>query len=114
VRLGGDVTVALSSDNAALSVPASALIPAGSTGPVNFTFSTPDNALAEGGKAALVTASVTNWTPAIQNVQITDDDVPVIMITGPSNGREGNGLSAFTAAVNTVQASALTLTLTLR
>lgn len=106
-----DVLVVLSSDNAALSLPASVIIPAGSNGPVNFTFSAPDNAFAEGAKAALVTASVTNWTGASSNVLVTDDDVPTILITGSPSGREGGGPQTYTATVNTIQLSPLTVNL---
>ncbi|MES2598580.1 MAG: M36 family metallopeptidase [Verrucomicrobiota bacterium] len=107
-----DVAVTLSSNHAALGVPATVTIPAGSVGPVTFTLQAPDNVYAGGAKLVAVTASVTNWTSNVKNVQVTDDEVPTILITGPSSAREGDGPQVYTITVNTLHTNAVTVELT--
>lgn len=107
-----DIPVSLTSDNTALSVPATVVIPAGSVGPVTFTLTAPNNDLAEGNKMAQVTASVPQWTAASASVLIADNDVPTILITGPSMAREGDSAQTYTATLNTIQTSNRILELT--
>ena len=106
-----DVVVPLSSNNPALVVPASVVIPAGSTGPVAFNFDAPDNAFAEGIKNVTLTAAVANWTNGTANVAVSDDEVPTILLTGPDALREGDAPQTYTVTVNTIQATDLTLDL---
>lgn len=106
-----NVVVALSSSNPALSVIPSIILPAGSTGPVAVPFSAPGNDLANGPATSVITASVAGWTGAQLEVAITDDDVPLIEITGPSGTREGDAPLHFTARVNTVQSTPLVVDL---
>ena len=106
-----NITVQLSASSAHLSVPASVVIPSGSTGPVGFTFDAVDNLLAEGTQSVVLTASVSNWTPGTAAVSVNDDETPVIVLTGPSAIREGDSPQACTVTVNTLQAADLTLNL---
>jgi len=106
-----DVVVTLQSANPAIVVPASVIIPSGSTGPVNFNFSAPDNAFAEGPKIVLLTASVSGWTSGQATVTVNDDDATLILLTGPASASEGDGPQSYTATVNTVQATDLVLNL---
>jgi hypothetical protein len=106
-----NVMVALSSSNSALSVIPSIILPAGSTVPVIVPFSAPGNDIAGGPATAVITATVAGWTGAQLEVAITDDDVPLIEITGPSATREGDAPLLFTARVNTVQSIPLSLDL---
>ena len=105
------VSVTLSSSISGLSLPATVILPAGSTAPVPFTFSAPDNAFAEGTKNLQVTASVSGWTQSQANIQITDDETPQILITSPASGREGDGSLSLTATVNTLHATPVTISL---
>lgn len=107
-----DVVVKMNSDSAALMLPDTVTIPAGTMGPVNFTYSAPDNAYAEGPKTANVTASVANWTSGLANIQVSDDDVATILVTGPVNLREGDVSQDYTVTVNTIQSADLILSLT--
>ena len=106
-----NVTVQLSAPSTRLLVPASVVIPSGSTGPVNFTFDAADNLLAEGPQNVVLTASVANWTPGTATVTVNDDESPAIVLTGPSSAREGDGVQTYTVTVNTVQATDRTLSL---
>ncbi|WP_294231469.1 M36 family metallopeptidase [Prosthecobacter sp.] len=104
-----NVMVQLGAALSRLVVPASVLIPAGSAGPVSFTFDAADNLLAEGAQSVGLTASVPNWTPGTATVTVTDDETPLIVLTGPATAREGDGAQSYTVTVNTVQAADLTL-----
>ncbi|MBK8036330.1 MAG: M36 family metallopeptidase [Verrucomicrobiaceae bacterium] len=106
-----NVTVLLSAASTRLLVPASVVIPSGSTGPVNFTFDAADNLLAEGPQNVVLTASVANWTPGTATVTVNDDESPAMVLTGPSSAREGDGPQTYTVTVNTVQATDRTLSL---
>lgn len=106
-----NVTVQLSAASSRLLVPASVVIPSGSTGPVSFTFDAADNLLAEGPQNVVLTASVANWTSGTATVTVNDDESPAIVLTGPSAAREGDGPQTYTVTVNTVQATGRTLSL---
>lgn len=106
-----NVMVQLGAASSRLVVPASVLIPAGSAGPVSFTFDAADNLLAEGAQNVVLTASVPNWTPGTATVTVTDDETPLILLTGPATAREGDGAQSYTVTVNTVQAADLTLSI---
>jgi hypothetical protein len=106
-----NATVALSASTGALVTPATVTIPGGSTGPVAFTFDAPDNALAEGTKIATLTAGVVGWTSGTAAVAVADNDVATLTLTGPASAREGDAPQTFTAAVNTVLASNLVVSL---
>lgn len=99
-----DVTVQIESSSPRLQAPASVVIPAGTTGPVEFFVTAPDNPLAEGSLAALLTATVANWTPGTAPVSVQDDESPVLLLTGPGTLREGDAPASYTVMVNTVQA----------
>jgi hypothetical protein len=109
--VGRDVQVRLTTSSGALAAPAFITVPAGSSGPVPFTFSAPDNSFAEGAKSSTLTASVTGWTPGVATVNVVDDETPAILLTGPGLVREGDGAHTFTATVNTLQAADLVLAL---
>lgn len=104
-----EVVVALTSSLPTLRLPASVTIPAGSTGPVNFTFDIDENALVDGSRSATVTANVPGWPPSTLQVTINDNDTPLITLTGSTGGREGDGVATFSVSVNTIQKSPLVL-----
>jgi hypothetical protein len=106
-----NVLVTLTASIPALSVPVSVTIPSGNMGPVNFTFSAPDNAFAEGVKNVTLTAAVAGWVNGTASVAVNDDESPTIVLTGSVAAREGDGPQTFTATVNTIQAVDLTLNL---
>ena len=106
-----NITVQLSAASSRLLVPASLVIPAGSMGPVNFTFDAADNLLAEGPQNVTLTATMTNWTPGIATVTVIDDETPTIVLAGPTSVREGDGPQTYTATVNTVQTTGRVLNL---
>ncbi len=99
-----DVRVQIESSSPRLQAPASVVIPAGTTGPVEFFLTAPDNPLAEGSVAALLTATVANWTPGTTTVSVQDDESPVLLLTGPGSLREGDVPASYTVMLNTVQA----------
>lgn len=106
-----NIQVTLNASSDALSVPATVTIPSGSTAPVSFAFSAPDNAYAEGVKSVVLTASVSGWTPGKATVGVRDDESAAIIITGPSSVREGDPAQPFTVTVNTAQSADLTVSL---
>ena len=106
------VTVDLASDNPAIvGVPATVTIPAGSTGPVAFALNAPDNALAHGGRSAIISASVPGWTGDAESVSVQDDEMPTISLTGPEAVRESVPPGSYEVTVNTPLAAPLTISL---
>ncbi len=103
--------ITLTASSGALAVPATVTIPGGSTGPVAFTFSAPENDLAEGVKNATITASVVGWTGNAKTVAVADNDTATLTLTGPASAREGDGPRTFTATVNAPLAANLTVAL---
>lgn len=99
------VTVQLSASSNRLSVPVSVTLPAGSMGPVPFTFDASDNQLAEGTQDASITATVAGWTDGTAIIGITDDEVATIALSGPAATAEGSTPITCTVTVNTVQAA---------
>ena len=106
-----DVVVALQSNNAALALPASVLIPAGSTAPVSFLLQAPDNALFEGPKSVQLTASIGAWLSTNTIVTVADDESPRLTLTGPTTAAEGDTPRTVTVAMNAALAADLTVTL---
>lgn len=107
-----EVQVMLATSHAGLSVPAVVTLPAGSTAPVTFTLTAPDNAVAEGTQTVTLSASVPGWVSSNAVTQLVDDDTPSILLTGPNFTREGDSSMVLTATVNTVQVSDRVLSLT--
>lgn len=106
-----DVVVALQSNNAALTIPASVLILAGSTAPVSFLLQAPDNALFEGPKSVQLTATIATWISANATVTVADDESPRLTLTGPATAAEGDSPRTVTVAMNSALAADLTITL---
>lgn len=100
-----DVLVTLQANASAIQVAGTITLPAGQTGPINFTFDVPDNAYAEGAKNVTLSASVENWTAGEALIHVEDDEVPMIMISGPNFITEGDAPALFTVTVNTLQST---------
>jgi hypothetical protein len=106
-----DQVVTLQSDNGALTVTASVLIPANSTAPVTVLLNAPNNTLFEGAKTVQFTAAIGNWASASATVTVADDESPRITLTGPATAAEGDTPRTLTAAMNASLGSALTVNL---
>ncbi|MES2736718.1 MAG: M36 family metallopeptidase [Verrucomicrobiota bacterium] len=107
-----EVQVRLTSSVPGVSVPAVVTLPAGSIGPVTWTMSGPDNAWAEGNRTVTLTATVPGWSMGQCEVVLTDDDRPLVMLTGADSASEGDGALTLTATVNTLHATDVVLQLT--
>ncbi len=106
-----NITVMLASTGTRLVIPPSVVIPQGTTGPIPFILSAPNNALAEGPAVITLTASVSGWPTATGTVNLLDDDLPSLTLTGPPQVREGDGHAIYTVTVNTIQTTPLAVTL---
>ena len=106
-----DQVVTLQSDNTALTVTASVLIPANSTAPVTVQLDAPDNALSEGPKTVQITATIEGWLNASSTVTVADDESPRLTLTGPATAAEGDTPRTLTVARNAALGSDLTVNL---
>jgi hypothetical protein len=106
-----DQVVTLQSNNAALSVTASVLIPANSTAPVTVLLNAPDNSLFEGSKSVQLTAAIVSWASASATVTVADDESPRLTLTGPATAAEGDTPRTLTVAINASLGSDLTVNL---
>jgi hypothetical protein len=107
-----DVQVRLTSSVPGVSLPAVVTLPAGSTAPVTWTMSAPDNAWAEGNRTVTLTATVPGWSAGECEVVLTEDDSPRVMLTGADWASEGDGVLTLTATVNTLHATDVVMQLT--
>ena len=86
-----NITVNLSSsDNTAVQVPASVILPAGQTS-VAFSATIVDDTLIDGDQSATITAHVPNWTDAQAIVVVHDNEATNLVVTLPVTAREGDG-----------------------
>lgn len=102
------------SDPNLLDVPASVIIPAGSTNAI-FVVASVDNRVPESSRLASITASSAGYIPAVAGVGIEDNDRPVLTLTLARNtASEGDGPLAVSATISraTVEPVALTVRLT--
>ena len=106
-----DQVVTLQSDNAALTVTASVLIPANSTAPVTVLLNAPDNTLFEGPKTVQLTAAIAGWASASATVTVADDESPRLTLTGPATAAEGDTSRTLTVAINASLGTDLTVNL---
>ena len=106
-----DQVVRLQSDNAALTVTASVLIPANSTAPVTVLLNAPDNTLFEGPKTVQVSAAIGSWASSSASVTVADDESPRLTLTGPATAAEGDTPRTLTVAINASLGSNLTVNL---
>ena len=106
-----DQVVTLQSNNAALTVTASVLIPANSTAPVTVLLNAPDNTLFEGSKTVQVSAAIGSWASASATVTVADDESPRLTLTGPATASEGDTPRTLTVAINASLGSDLTVNL---
>ncbi|HYF36974.1 MAG TPA: hypothetical protein VD994_16875, partial [Prosthecobacter sp.] len=106
-----DLEVTLISSHGALVPPASLVIPAGSTGPVNFVCEAPENGLVDGSRQAILTATVMGWAPVSRQLVVTDNDVPALILTGGGQLREGDPVRPMTLTVNALSTKSLTVKL---
>jgi hypothetical protein len=106
-----DQVVTLQSDNAALTVTATVLIPANSTAPVTVLLSAPNNTLFEGPKTVQLSASIAGWATAATTVTVADDESPRLTLTGPAIAAEGDAPRTLTVAMNAALASDLIVNL---
>lgn len=79
-----------SSDTTEILVPASVVIPAGQTSTV-FSVSIVNDTQIDGAQTVAVTAQVTNWTSALANTVVEDNEPTNLVVTLPASAREGNG-----------------------
>ncbi len=106
-----DQVVTLLSNNSALAVPASVLIPANSTAPVTVLLNAPNNTLFEGPKTVQLSASISGWATATTTVTVADDESPRLTLTGPATAAEGDAPRTLTVAMNAALASDLVVNL---
>jgi hypothetical protein len=106
-----DQVVTLQSDNAALTVTATVLIPANSTAPVTVLLSATNNTLFEGPKTVQLSASIAGWATAATTVTVADDESPRLTLTGPAIAAEGDAPRTLTVAMNAALASDLIVNL---
>ncbi len=89
---GKDVTVFLSTDDAGeLRVPEKVIIPAGETGAA-FDIIIPDDNEFDNTQTIVVTASVKGWTPGSAVIDITDNEIPELSVTIPTEAYESDGI----------------------
>jgi hypothetical protein len=108
------MTVTLrSSDGDEASVPATVVIPAGSSA-VAFHVAAVDDQVVDGPQQVTITATTAGLPPAVETVTVTDNDVPHLTLTvTPGTFSEGAGTSAAIGTItrNTLPNTALTVTL---
>ncbi len=107
-------TVALSSsDTTELQVPASLVLPAGST-QVAFTATVVDDLQIDGARNATVTASVTGWTNGSTTVTVLDNESTNLTLVVPAMAMEGDGtlVNAGSVSLGGTLTSNLVVTLT--
>jgi uncharacterized repeat protein (TIGR01451 family) len=86
-----NITVSLnSSDTTEVQVPTTVILPAGLTSVV-FTATIIDDTLIDGDQSATITAHVPNWTDAVANIVVHDNESTNLVVTLPSAAREGDG-----------------------
>jgi uncharacterized repeat protein (TIGR01451 family) len=108
-----NITVNLnSSDTSAVQVPASAIFLAGQTSVV-ITATIVDDTLIDGDRTATITAHVPNWTDAVTNVIVHDNETTNLAVTLPATAREGDGNLANAGTVRIFGTLATNLTVSL-
>lgn len=75
-----DLVVQLASSTTRLTVPATVIIPAG-TSTAGFTLSVPDNTIIDGGETATLTATLAGSPPATGTVQVLDNESTKITVS---------------------------------
>jgi uncharacterized repeat protein (TIGR01451 family) len=113
VPVAADLTVQLtSSDPAQVMVPASVVIPAGSTSAV-FNLTPVDNEILDGTRTVLISASAPGHIRAGGELQILDDEFAVLTLSVPASAREGQGVLEAKGEVTVDQAPANDIRVTL-
>lgn len=89
--VAAEVTVVLgSSAPDRISLPASVIVPAGSSSvPVPITIV--NNSIIDGAASVTLTARVQNWSDAVRVIQIVDDEAPILSLAVPSIAIEAAG-----------------------
>lgn len=106
-----DQVVTLQSNNAALTVTATVLIPANSTAPVTVLLNAPNNTLFEGPKTVQLSAAISGWATATTTVTVADDESPRLTLTGPATAAEGDAPRTLSVVMNAALASDLVVNL---
>jgi hypothetical protein len=105
-----DVTISLSSNHPALTVPASVVIPAGSLSVV-IPAVILDNAVISGPQTATVTAIAPGWLNAFASLTIEDNEANTLILSLPSTLAEGDTAQG-TATLGTASTTPVRLTFT--
>ncbi|HEU5068908.1 MAG TPA: Calx-beta domain-containing protein [Verrucomicrobiae bacterium] len=100
----------VSSDPASVTVPSSVALYAGTTSAV-FNVTLVDNQKIDGPREVNITASLSNWSPATNAIEVTDNEDTYLRLAGPGQLSEGSGPVLYSVNLSGTLASNLTVTL---
>ena len=100
-----------SSDSASASVPTSVTLPAGQTS-VTFPVTIGDDALLNGNRNVVVTASAGGYTSGTATLTVNDNETATLTVSAPGSVSEGAGTAQGTVSVSTAPTYNATVSLT--
>jgi hypothetical protein len=91
-------------------VPTTVVIPQNSTS-ANFDLTIEDDSVIDGTQSVTITVSVPNWTPALNTIQVADNELKELFLSIPLSAIEGDGTAQGTVSIPGTFGSDLVVTL---
>ncbi len=105
------VVTLTSSDPSSATVPATVIMPAGQSS-VTFPVTVIDDAVLNGNRSVLLTASTAGYTSGTATLTVNDNETATLTVTAPASATEGVGSVQGTVSVSAAPASAVAVALT--